>query len=134
MGGSSMQPPQQFPPQHVDNPNMAEVMPSPAYGIQQGMVFVVAQNNASATAGLVLGIIAMVFSIMAPFFFLICCIFSIPLSFLGIIFSHIGYSNAKTTGVGKRKAIAGLILNWPQLLLGIIPIATGLYPVFFSAI
>lgn len=128
-----MQPPQQ-PPLLVGRPDMEGAMPPHAYGNQQGMVFAVAQNNASATAGLVLGIIAMVFSIMAPFFFLICCVFSIPLAFLGIIFSHIGYSNAKTTGVGKRQAIAGLILNWPQLLLGIIPIVTGLYPEFFSAI
>jgi hypothetical protein len=111
---------------------MEGVTPFHANGNQQGMVFVVAHNNASATAGLVLGIIAMVFSIMAPFFFLICCIFSIPLAFLGIIFSHIGYFNAKKTGVGKRQAIAGLILNWPQLLLGLIPIVTGLYPEFFS--
>ena len=111
---------------------MEGAMPPPAYGIQQGMVFVAAQNNASATAGLVLGIISMLFSIMAPFFFLICCFFSLPLALLGIIFSHIGYSNAKTTGVGKRQAIAGLILNWPQLLLGLIPIVTGLYPEFFS--
>ena len=129
-----MQPPQQSPSLLAGSPNMEGTMPSPAYGNQQGMVFVVAQNNASATTGLVLGIIAMVFSIMAPFFFLICCIFSIPLALLGIIFSHIGYSNAKKTDVGKRKAIAGLILNWPQLLLGIIPIATGLYPEFFSGI
>lgn len=128
-----MQPPQQS-PLLVGRPDMEGAMPPHAYGNQQGMVFAVAQNNASATAGLVLGIIAMVFSIMAPFFFLICCVFSIPLAFLGIIFSHIGYSNAKTTGVGKRQAIAGLILNWPQLLLGIIPIVTGLYPEFFSAI
>jgi hypothetical protein len=127
-----MQPPQQFPSLLVGSPNMEEAMPSHPYGNQQGMVFATAHNNSSATAGLVLGIISMVFSIMAPFFFLICCFFSIPLSFLGIIFSHIGYSNAKTTGVGKRQAIAGLILNWPQLLLGLIPIVTGLYPEFFS--
>jgi hypothetical protein len=123
-----MQPPQQFPSLLVGNPTMEGAMPPHTYGNQQGMVFVVAQNNTSATAGLVLGIIAMVFTIMAPFFFLICCIFSIPLSLLGIIFSHIGYSNAKNTGVGKGQAIAGLILNWPQLLLGLIPIASGLYP------
>ncbi len=127
-----MQPPQQSPSLLVGSPNMEGATSPYANGNQQGMVFVVAQNNASATAGLVLGIIAMVFSIMAPFFFLICCIFSIPLAFLGIIFSHIGYFNAKKTGVGKRQAIAGLILNWPQLLLGLIPIVTGLYPEFFS--
>jgi hypothetical protein len=89
---------------------MEGAMPPHTYGNQQGMVFAVAQSNASATTGMVLGIIAMVFSIMAPFFFLICCVFSIPLAFLGIIFSHIGYFNAKKTGVGKRQAIAGLIL------------------------
>ena len=127
-----MQPPQQFPSLLVGSPTMEGAMPSHAYGNQQGTVFAVAQNNASATAGLVLGIIAMVFSIMAPFFFLICLIFSIPLAFLGIIFSHIGYFSAKKTGVGKRQAIAGLILNWPQLLLGLIPIVTGLYPELFS--
>ena len=127
-----MQPPQQSPSLLVGSPNMEGATSPYANGNQQGMVFAVAQNNASATAGLALGIIAMVFSIMAPFFFLICCIFSIPLSFLGIIFSHIGYFNAKTTGVGKRQAIAGLILNWPQLILGLIPIITGLYPELFS--
>ena len=127
-----MQPPQQSPSLLVGSPNIEGAIPPHVYGDQQGMVFVAAQNNSSATAGLVLGIISMVFSIMAPFFFLICCIFSIPLSFLGIIFSHIGYSNAKISGVGKSQAIAGLILNWPQLILGIIPIATGLYPEFFS--
>jgi len=127
-----MQPPQQSPSLLVGSPNMEGATSPYANGNQQGMVFAVAQNNASATAGLALGIIAMVFSIMAPFFFLICCFFSIPLSFLGIIFSHMGYSNAKTTGVGKGQAIAGLILNWPQLLLGLIPIITGLYPEFFS--
>lgn len=127
-----MQPQQQPPSLLVGSPTMEGATPSNPYGNQQGTVFAVAQNNASATAGLVLGIIAMVFSIMAPFFFLICLIFSIPLAFLGIIFSHIGYFNAKKTGVGKNQAIAGLILNWPQLLLGIIPIVTGLYPEFFS--
>lgn len=127
-----MQPQQQPPSLLVGSPTMEGATPSHPYGNQQGTVFAVAQNNASATAGLVLGIIAMVFSIMAPFFFLICLIFSIPLAFLGIIFSHIGYFNAKKTGVGKNQAIAGLILNWPQLLLGIIPIVTGLYPEFFS--
>ena len=127
-----MQPPQQSPSVLTGRPGMEGAMPPHAYGNQQGMVFAVAQSNASATTGMVLGIIAMVFSIMAPFFFLICCVFSIPLAFLGIIFSHIGYFNAKKTGVGKSQAIAGLILNWPQLLLGLIPFVSGLYPEFFS--
>ncbi len=126
-----MQPPQQSPSLLVGRPNMEGAMPPHAYENQQERLLAVAQNNSSATAGLTLGIIAMVFSIMAPLFFLICCIFSIPLALLGIIFSHIGYSNAKTTGIGKSEAIAGLILNWPSFLLGLIPIVSGLYPEFF---
>ncbi|NCG42223.1 MAG: hypothetical protein GWO84_01620 [Euryarchaeota archaeon] len=116
----------------MGRPDVKGAKPPHAYENQQEMVFGVSRNNASATAGVVLGIAAMVFSIMSPFFFLICCIFSIPLAFLGIIFSHIGYFNAKKTGVGKSEAIAGLILNWPSFLLGLIPILSGLYPEFFS--
>lgn len=130
-----MQPtPQQFPAQPLGGPNQVGATTSP-YGLQQIVVIgAPGQSNGFATAGMVLGIISMMFSLMAPFMFLICCIVSLPLALLGIIFSHIGYSNAKATGVGKGQAIAGLILNWPQLLFGIVPIATGLYPEFFSAI
>jgi hypothetical protein len=124
-----MQPaPQQFPAQPL-----VGATTSP-YGLQQTIVIGIPQSNGFATAGMVLGIISMMFSAMAPFMFLICCIVSLPLALLGIIFSHIGYSKAKTTGIGKGQAIAGLILNWPQLLLGIIPIISGLYPELFSGI
>ena len=129
-----MQPPQQFPPQQVGGPNMVGAMPSPAYGIQQGMVFVNAQNNGSATAGMVLGIVSMVLSVLSPLMFFACCFVSLPLAFIGMIFSHIGHSNSKTTGVGNGQAVAGLVLNWLQLLMVFIPIMAFMGVGFFSTV
>jgi hypothetical protein len=129
-----MQPPQQFPPQQVGGPNMVGGMPSPGYGIQQGMVFVTAQNNGSATAGMVLGIVSMVLSVLSPLTYFTCCFVSLPLAFFGMICSHIGYSNSKTTGVGNGQAIAGLVLNWLQLLMVFIPIMVFMGVGFFSTV
>jgi hypothetical protein len=127
-------PPQQFPPQQVGGPNMVGGMPSPGYGIQQGMVFVTAQNNGSATAGMVLGIVSMVLSVLSPLTYFTCCFVSLPLAFFGMICSHIGYSNSKTTGVGNGQAIAGLVLNWLQLLMVFIPIMVFMGVGFFSTV
>ena len=127
-------PPQQFPPQQVGGPNMVGGMPSPGYGIQQGMVFVTAQNNGSATAGMVLVIVSMVLSVLSPLTYFTCCFVSLPLAFFGMICSHIGYSNSKTTGVGNGQAIAGLVLNWLQLLMVFIPIMVFMGVGFFSTV
>jgi hypothetical protein len=127
-------PPQQFPPQQVGGPNMVGGMPPPGYGIQQGMVFVTAQNNGSATAGMVLGIVSMVLSVLSPLTYFTCCFVSLPLAFFGMICSHIGYSNSKTTGVGNGQAIAGLVLNWLQLLMVFIPIMVFMGVGFFSTV
>jgi hypothetical protein len=109
-------------------------MPPPGYGIQQGMVFVTAQNNGSATAGMVLGIVSMVLSVLSPLTYFTCCFVSLPLAFFGMICSHIGYSNSKTTGVGNGQAIAGLVLNWLQLLMVFIPIMVFMGVGFFSTV
>jgi hypothetical protein len=59
-----------------------------------------------AVAGLVLGIVSFVIS------FIPCVgLLAILPAILGIIFSIIGISKAKTTGQGKGMAIAGLILS-----------------------
>ena len=129
-----MQSPQQFPPQQVGGPKMVGTIPSPAYGIQQGMVFATAQNNGSATAGMVLGIVSMILSVLSPLMFFACCFVSLPLAFFGMIFSHIGHSNSKTTGVGNGQAVAGLILNWLQLLMVFIPIMALMGVGFFSTV
>ena len=91
-------------------------------GVQPNMILVQNPTNGSATAGMVLGIVSMSFSVLSPLTWFLCCFISIPLAFFGVIFSHIGYSNSKQTGVGNGQAITGLILNWLQLLMVFIPI------------
>lgn len=129
-----MQPiPQQVPAQQAGGPNVAGAILSP-YGIQQGAVIAAAQSNASATAGMVLGIVSMSLSVLSPLLFFACCFASLPLAFFGIIFSHIGYSNSKTSGVGNGQAVAGLVLNWLQLLMVFIPIMAFMGIGLFAAV
>jgi len=129
-----MQPPQQFPAQQAGGPYVVGAIPSPVYGIQQGVVIAAAQSNGSATAGMVLGIISMSLSVLSPLMFFMCCFVSLPLAFFGMIFSHVGYSNSKTTGLGNGQAVAGLVLNWLQLLMVFIPIMAIMGVGFFSTV
>ena len=109
-------PPQQIAPQIVGQVS-SHVMAHPA-----GMVIIQNQSNGAATTGMVLGIISMVISVLSPLTWFVCCVVSIHLAFIGVIFSHVGYSTSKTTGFGGGQALTGLILNWMQLLMVFIPI------------
>ena len=39
-----------------------------------------------------------------------------PMALVGVAFSHAGFSNSKTSGVGNGQAVAGLILNYIQIV------------------
>ena len=73
------------------------------------------KKNTMATAGLVLGIIAVVLSFI-PFVGVI----SIILSILAIIFCGIGLSKVSTLGIGKKSAIVGLILGIVAIVINIV--------------
>jgi hypothetical protein len=64
---------------------------------------------------MVIGIISMLF-FLAGFAVGItwCC--SIPMSIIGVVLGHVGYSNSKMNGVGGGEAVTGLVLNWIQVL------------------
>ena len=74
--------------------------------------FFISPSNNSATAGMVLGIVSIVFSMLGVFSGGLCCIISIPAALGGVVASHIGFNNSKKVGVGSGSAITGLILNW----------------------
>lgn len=69
------------------------------------------QGNGLAVAGLVLGILGLVFCFV-PFFGWV-------LAILGIIFGAVGLNKANKVGRGKGLAIAGLICGVLGLLAGI---------------
>ena len=69
------------------------------------------QGNGLAVAGLVLGILGLVFCFV-PFFGWV-------LAILGIIFGAVGISKANKVGRGKGMAIAGLVCGALGLLAGI---------------
>jgi len=118
-----MQPiPQQIPVQQYASPQVIGGIPSQGYAVPQGMMIAVLPTNGSATAGMVLGIVSMSLSVLSPLTFFMCCFVSIPLAIAGVIASHIGLSSSKTIGVGNGQAIAGLVLNWLQILMIFIPI------------
>ena len=119
-----MQPiPQQSPGQQfAGQQQVIGGIPAQGYAVPQGMMIGVLPSNGSATAGMVLGIISMSFSVLSPLSGFLCCFISLPLAFCGVIASHIGYNGSKTSGIGNGSAVAGLILNWLQILLVFIPI------------
>jgi len=88
-------------------------------GLIQGNVVVSYQrlpSNSAAAAGMVLGIVSLIFTVIAPAFFFFCCFLSMPMALAGVAFSHAGLSNSKTSGVGNGQAVAGLILNYIQIV------------------
>lgn len=120
---SMMQPiPQQIPVQQYASPQVIGGIPSQGYAAPQGMMIAVLPTNGAATAGMVLGIVSMSLSVLSPLVFFMCCFVSIPLAIAGVIASHVGYNGSKTSGIGNGQAIAGLVLNWLQILLTIVPI------------
>jgi hypothetical protein len=68
-------------------------------------------GNGLAVAGLVLGIIGLVFCFVP--------VFGWVLAILGIIFGAVGISKANKVGRGKGLAIAGLICGVLGLLIGV---------------
>ena len=89
---------------------------------------VVMPANGMATAGMVIGAVSMVLTATARHFVCLTCFLSIPMAFLGMIFSHIGLSRARQFGVRMWPAVIGLVLNWLQLLVfayGVTMIAIG---------
>ena len=89
---------------------------------------VVMPANGMATAGMVIGAVSMVLTATARHFVCLTCFLSIPMAFLGMVFSHIGLSRARQFGVGMWPAVIGLVLNWLQLLVfayGVTMIAIG---------
>tara|TARA_Y100000814_G_C12185865_1_gene353003 strand:+ start:203 stop:673 length:471 start_codon:yes stop_codon:yes gene_type:complete len=104
----------------MPNPQAYQNQPKVGYGnpnLSQQIIIV--QSNGMATAGLVFGIISMIISLISPFFLFSCCLLSVPMALLGALFSHLGYSQSRTNGVGGGAAVSGLVLNWLQILIGI---------------
>tara|TARA_B100001540_G_C15451571_1_gene481352 strand:- start:58 stop:534 length:477 start_codon:yes stop_codon:yes gene_type:complete len=130
-GVSSMPPPPVPPPlpsapkqppqmAQMPNPQVYQNQPNVGYGnpnLSQQIIIV--PSNGMATTGLVFGIISLITSLISPFFLFTCCLLSVPMALLGALFSHLGYSQSRTNGVGGGAAVAGLVLNWMQILIGI---------------
>ena len=82
---------------------------------------VMTPSNGSATAGMVLGIISIVFSVLSPLSYGMCCFISIPMAIIGVILSHVGQGRAKEIGgVGSGNAVAGLVLNYIQIGIAVL--------------
>ena len=128
---SSMPPPPvppSLPSTPKQPPKMAQ-MPNPqAYQNQPNVGYanpnlsqqiIIVPSNGMATAGLIFGIISMIISLISPLFLFSCCLLSVPMALLGALFSHLGYSQSRTNGVGGGAAVAWLVFNWMQILIGI---------------
>lgn len=101
------------------------MQPSP-FNTQTHVVHLPPQGNGSATAGMVFGIISIVLTLFSPLMAFLCLFISIPMAFLGLLFSMIGLSTAKKrSGAGTGQAVAGIILNFLQVLIVIIPVLAG---------
>lgn len=73
---------------------------------------VIVAKNSSATAGMVLGILALLFS-WIPFVGVIAW----PLAILGVILGAVGLRNARRGAPGKGSAIAGLVTSAVALVI-----------------
>jgi len=112
------QPPQ---PQIIGQPATLSGQPNVGFNapMQQVTNIMMSPSNGAATASLVLGIISFIFWGIGWFVILTWCC-SVPMSIIGVILGHVGYSESKTSGVGGTESIIGLILNWLQVGLLII--------------
>jgi len=121
------------PPNQGWNPAQPQALTGqPTTPVYHTQSVIISPTNGSATWGMILGIISFILSIGGVFSGGFCCLFSLPLAFIGVILSHIGSGASKTTGVGSGEAIAGLILNWLQL--GAIVVSLVLFLAFGAAI
>jgi len=128
MGRYVMQPPNQG-----WNPAQPQALTGqPTTPVYHTQSVIISPTNGSATWGMILGIISFILSIGGVFSGGFCCLFSLPLAFIGVILSHIGSGASKRTGVGSGEATAGLILNWLQL--GAIVVSLVLFLAFGAAI
>jgi len=112
-------PPAPTPPSSVPVPTPVPLPQGIPPGLVQGNVVVSYQrlpSNSAAAAGMVFGIVSLIFTVIAPLFFFFCCFLSIPMALIGVAFSHAGLSNSRTSGVGNGQAVAGLILNYIQIV------------------
>ena len=101
--------------------------------MQQVTNVMMSPSNGAATASLVLGIISFIFWGLGWFVLATWCC-SVPMSIIGVVLGHVGYSNSTTTGVGGTESIIGLILNWLQVgLLIILAIALFIFGAALSS-
>ncbi|MAR47328.1 MAG: hypothetical protein CMA41_05960 [Euryarchaeota archaeon] len=89
--------------------------PQPMMG--QSVMISTNSGNGSATTGLVMGILGLTFFVLSfvpflCFFFFISWIFGI----LAVVFGHVGYSQAKTIGVGEGQGITGFVLGYLTII------------------
>lgn len=89
--------------------------PFGAHAPVHGVMLPAPATNAAATTGLVLGLVSMPLSALAPIFVGACCLLSLPLALIGVSFSHFGWSQSQATGIGRTPAMLGLWFNWLQL-------------------
>ena len=126
------QPPQ---PQIIGQPAMLSGQPTAGFNapMQQVTNVMMSPSNGAATASLVLGIISFIFWGLGWFVIVTWCC-SVPMSIIGVVLGHVGYSNSTTTGVGGTESIIGLILNWLQVgLLIILAIAIFIFGAALSS-
>ncbi|MDP6863811.1 MAG: hypothetical protein QGG96_00165 [Candidatus Poseidoniaceae archaeon] len=95
--------------------------PQQMYGQPQaapmGQTVIIQQptGNGMAVTGGVMGILTWVFFLLGLVIGFTMCLTPITM-LLGIIFSHIGLSGSKRSGVGGGWAVTGLILNYLYLI------------------
>ena len=98
--------------------------PQEMYGQPQmapmGQTVIIQQpaGNGMAVTGGVMGILTWVFFLLGGVVGFTICLTPITM-LLGIIFSHIGLSGSKASGIGKGWAVTGLVLNYLYLLAGV---------------
>jgi len=108
---------------------VAEPAAAPTYAAPAAPAYGVPATNGMATAALVLGIVALVLALLTfipiagPFFFgwagFICAV-------LAIVLGIVGLNRAKKNGVGRSKALLGLIFGIASVVLGVIALIVSI--------
>lgn len=81
-------------------------------------------SNGAAVASLVLGVVAIAFGVWIPipFLGLVMMFVSFVPAVLAVVFGHVGLGGAHRSGVGRNRAVAGLVTGY--LTLGIAVLTT----------
>lgn len=97
---------------------------------------IVVRTNGSATAALILGIIAFVFGFWAwvPLLGILNVIIGGALAIMAVTFGHMGRKTFKEIGVGDGKAVTGLILGYTTLGIIALVIITWIISLIANAI